>query len=305
VAGDLYHAGRPDIALEMIEAAIQTRPLDGNLHFIHGRMLAASNRRADALAALSLALALGTEREILTVVADVAFPGPCYKEHLAWLHRHLNPATYLEIGVFRGETLCLARPGTSAIGVEPVPRPEANRVYQADTLVHQLTSDAYFAAISVGEIASPAPIGLAFIDGVHLFEQVLHDFINTEKQCQRDGVIMLHDTLPIASAAATRQRATSFWCGDVWKVISCIKRYRPDLSTLTIPTHPSGLTLVTGLDPNSTVLADCFELAMREFLDAPVMPVDMEGGSLGDVPNDWRSVWKWLAATPAGEKLIR
>jgi len=78
VANDLYRAGRSDIALEMLEAAVQTMPLDGNLHFIHGRMLAASNRRTEALAALSRALALGTEREVLTVVADVAFPGPCY-----------------------------------------------------------------------------------------------------------------------------------------------------------------------------------------------------------------------------------
>jgi tetratricopeptide (TPR) repeat protein len=305
VANDLYRAGRSDIALEMLEAAVQTMPLDGNLHFIHGRMLAASNRRTEALAALSRALALGTEREVLTVVADVAFPGPCYKEHLARLHMYLNPATYLEIGVFCGETLCLARSGTSAIGIDPAPRPEANRVYQADTLVHQLTSDAYFAAIGAGEIASPAPIGLAFIDGLHLFEQVLRDFINTEKLCQRDGVIVLHDMLPIASAAATRQRATSFWCGDVWKVVPCIKRYRQDLSILTIPTHPSGLTLVTGLDPNSTTLADCFGSAVQEFRDVPLERTALEDGMLGDVANDWRAVREWLAGGPAGERLIR
>lgn len=294
----------PIVALRTIQEAVEASPADGNLRSLLGQVLAAAGRRTEALKALSLALTLGTEIEILDFVAQVAFPGPRYRDHLAWLHRQLRPARYLEIGVFRGETLALARPGTSAFGVDPAPLPDALRAYDADTCIHQLTSDTYFDAVAAGAIDSPAPIGLAFIDGLHLYEQVLRDFINVEKHCDRSSVVVLHDTIPIAPAAAARRRASSYWCGDVWKIVACLRRYRPDLTMLTIPTHPSGLTIVTGLDPESNVLADQFGQAVADFIAAPAKPVALVGGTFGDVTNDSKMLLSWLAASPAGAGLI-
>ena len=145
-------------------------------------------------------------------------------------------------------------------------------------------------------LASPAPLGLAFIDGLHLYEQVLRDFINVEKFCDRASVVVLHDTLPVAPVAAARLRGTSHWCGDVWKIVPCLRRFRPDLSILTIPTHPSGLTLVTGLDPRSTVLADQFDAAVAAFCDAPPALMVLDAESCGDVANDPTRIRDWLAA---------
>ncbi len=185
---------------------------------------------------------LGTEVEILHLLAEAAYPGPPYHQHLAALHAWLAPTTYLEIGIFKGETLALARPGTRAIGVDPEPRPEAFRDYAAPTRIHQMTSDAFF------ESEGCPRIDLAFIDGLHLYEQALRDFIHVERCCHPGSVVVLHDTLPIAAAATARQRRTSHWCGDVWKMLPCLRQFRPDLALMTIPTHPSGLTLVANLE---------------------------------------------------------
>ncbi len=282
----------PAAAITMIKAAIDASPTDGNLQMILGELLLASGSYGPALAALSEAMKLGTEVEILSAVAEATFPGPRYADHLAAIHKWLRPATYLEIGVFRGATLGLAQPGTRAIGVDPQPLPESERRYEAETVIHRTTSDAYFAALDANDNRRSAKVDFAFIDGLHLYEQVLRDFINIETNCHRDSIVVFHDTLPVAAAATTRHRRTSHWCGDVWKIRPCIQKYRPDLCMLTIPTHPSGLTLVTGLDRHSTVLNDHFQMAVADFASSePSLPAD---GDFGDIANDPDAVLTWL-----------
>ena len=41
-----------------------------------------------------------------------------------------------------------------------------------------------------------AAVRLAFIDGMHLFEFALRDFINTERHCSPKAVIVFDDILP-------------------------------------------------------------------------------------------------------------
>jgi hypothetical protein len=282
-----------EAAFTMIDAAITASPFDGNLRMVLGHMLLASGRNEAAFSTLSDAMTIGTEVEVLALMAEAAYPGPRYTDHLLALHKWLEPAVYLEIGVFKGDTLALARPPTRATGVDPQPRPESVRVYDAPTRILQVTSDAYFAGLAVYEGPRPATVDLAFIDGLHLYEQVLRDFINIEKLCGRGSVIVLHDTLPIAAAATARQRQTSHWCGDVWKIRPCLQAYRPDLSMLTIPTYPSGLTLVVGLDPGSHVLADHYDTAVADFASIELSsPTERSG----DVRNDFGAVQGWLEA---------
>src|SRR5258706_5348979 len=55
--------------------------------------------------------------------------------------------------------------------------------------------------------------------------------------------------LPIFTAA--RERVDAFWSGDVWKLVPCLKKYRPDLSIHTIASAPTGLPVIRNLDPAS------------------------------------------------------
>src|SRR5687768_1601909 len=55
------------------------------------------------------------------IVAATRFPGPRYYEVLEWLHQELRPATYVEIGVFEGDSLRLANPPTRALGIDSSP----------------------------------------------------------------------------------------------------------------------------------------------------------------------------------------
>jgi hypothetical protein len=102
-------------------------------------------------------------------------------------------------------------------------------------------------------------VDFAFIDGLHLFEQTLKDFVNLEKYSKQNTVICFHDTFPLDEITARRERKTGFWSGDVWKVVLILKKYRPDLKIFTVATQPTGLTIVTNLDSHSKILSEHYD----------------------------------------------
>jgi hypothetical protein len=212
-------------------------------------------------------------------MARATLPGDDYLAWLARFHEELEPRTYVEIGVDAGRTLSLARPPTLAIGVDPAlsGAPE----FVAPTRLFSMESDAFFALPDVAERLGGAPIALAFIDGLHLFEQALRDFIHVERHGARNTVALFHDCLPLDRATSSRTRATGFWTGDVWKIVPILARYRPDLDVFVIPTYPTGLGVVTRLDPRSRVLEERFD----EILDA-YTPRPWSGEALPLVRND-------------------
>ena len=174
-----------------------------------------------------------------------------YYRVLDELHGRLRPATYLEIGVHEGDSLALCRSGTRAIGVDPA-LPGCLRAEVEAELV-AATSDEFFAD------HEPVAIDLAFIDGLHLFEQALRDFVNVERWAAPGATVLVHDCIPIDAETSSRERTTVVWSGDVWKVVACLRDHRPDLSIDIVDVPPTGLAVITGLDPTSTVLADRFD----------------------------------------------
>jgi hypothetical protein len=150
-----------------------------------------------------------------------------------------------------------------AIGIDPVPmlpRPAASNAE-----IFAMTSDDFFAKCDVREVLGSRDLDLAFIDGMHLFEYVVRDFANVERCATPDTVVVLHDCLPIDAPSAARDRTTALWTGDVWKAVLVLRRYRPDLRLTVIDAPPSGLVIVRGLDPASTVLNDSVESILEEY----------------------------------------
>ena len=86
-------------------------------------------------------------------------------------------------------------------------------------------------------------------------------------------------------------RRTSFWTGDVWKVIAALLKWRPDLDVQSVATAPSGLGVICRLDPHSRMLADNFDAIVAEFADKapPVSPEDQRR-QLTVVGNDWGKI---------------
>ena len=113
----------------------------------------------------------------------------------------------------------------------------------------------------------------------------------------RPLVVALHDTVPLDDVTQRPERHTQFWTGDVWKVVLCLKHYRPDLDLFTVAAAPSGLTLVAGLDPSSRVLRDVYREAVARFADVPFSEVESRlSEEVNLVPNDREAVSARLRA---------
>ena len=133
-----------------------------------------------------------------------------------------NYKSYLEIGVNTP-----SQPGYNWIGVKI---PLKHGVDPNVETTFKMTSDEFFK----NHIAQKYDI--IFIDGLHLFEQVYKDIINSLLYLNDNGTIVVHDCNPLEEITQRRIRASDAWHGDVWKAILKLRTEEKDLEIFTIDT---------------------------------------------------------------------
>ncbi|WP_328913528.1 MULTISPECIES: class I SAM-dependent methyltransferase [unclassified Streptomyces] len=204
-------------------------------------------------------------------------------DFLRRLHKVYKPRNYLEIGVNDGRSLTLSRVPTVAID----PAFKVVTSISCDVHLVKATSDAFFTRkdpllhLRPGRnpfraLARRDPLALvgdpklelSFIDGMHLFEYALRDFMNVEKHSRWSSVIVLDDMLPRNVDEAARDRHTGDWTGDVFKVAQVLRRHRPDLLVVDVDSAPTGVVVIFGADPDSTVLRDNYDAILEEYITA-------------------------------------
>lgn len=218
------------------------------------------------------------QRSETLVIAEAGFRGVSprhYLPYLETLHQRLKPRVYFEIGTQSGASLSYAT--CTSIAVDPQFQLQAD-ISRNKPELHQYqgTSDAFFASRLLERLG--LQIDLAFLDGLHLFEQLLKDFLNTEMHMAPDGVITMHDCVPYNRLIAERswdRTRTANWTGDVWKLVPILREYRPDLAVAVMDLAPTGLVEVRRLDPQNRVLNDNFDAIVARF-----MPVTLDSFGL-------------------------
>ena len=186
----------------------------------------------------------------------VSHPEPRMTRHelLQLLHQKTQPRTYLEIGIRTGRSMVLSR--CRSIGVDPSFK--IDNPIHCDVQLIKATSDDFFAREEPLAHFDGVPVDLAFIDGMHLSDFALRDFINVEPFMADTGVVVLDDVLPRNGLEAARDRKTEPWTGDVYKVVEILQRRRPDLVVLLVNTAPTGTAVIIGVDQASTILKDTY-----------------------------------------------
>lgn len=155
---------------------------------------------------------------------------------------------YLEIGVFAGETLQNVR-CADRTGVDPAPRFDTQQLPHG-VHFYALASDDYFA-----QLDPDASFDLAFVDGLHTFEQTYRDVLHTLDHVIR-GPILIDDTVPdnettaipdldtALAAAASRGDLSGRWHGDVWRVVVALDRFHPEIEFRTLTGADNPQTLI-------------------------------------------------------------
>lgn len=210
---------------------------------------------------------------------------------LAEIHARYRPRNYLEIGVSEGDSLRLSR--VPSIAVDPDFR--IVRGLRCDLHLVRDTSDAFFGRRDpirhlrsgrnplrnlrrgrplLAHYLGGNVVDFAFIDGLHLFEFALRDFMNVERFSGPGSIIVFDDVYPRSADEAARNRHTSDWTGDVYKIIDVLRQHRPDLLVLPMNTKPTGVLVVLGADARNTTLRTRYDAVVREHVrpDPQVVP---------------------------------
>ena len=129
------------------------------------------------------------------------FPSDYYRwDLIKYLINKYNYIDYLEIGCDQDQLFSKIYI-QNKVGVDPVSGGNLRK-----------TSDEFFKT-------NDKKFDLVFIDGLHTYEQVKKDIINSLDCLKENGVVLVHDCMPdcMSKQAVPRYRMT--WNGDVWKAI--------------------------------------------------------------------------------------
>ncbi len=162
--------------------------------------------------------------------------------------------TYMEIGVENG--LCFSKiTAPRKIGIDPASADAELERYllrHPEATYYQIPSDDFFEQKS--DILANQKIDVAFVDGLHTYDQSLRDVENCLKHLGENGIIVIHDCNP-ASAQIAGKRADlppdydreiiyqgrkaiahfrAVWSGDVWKTIVWLRCHRDDLNVFVL-----------------------------------------------------------------------
>lgn len=208
----------------------------------------------------------------LEKVARQFMPGPDYVAWLGGIHDNLKPRSYLEVGLAKGRSLSAVGPHTLSVGVDPAF--DITHSIVSPTRLFRMTSDTFFQAFKSEELFGQK-VDLCFLDGLHHFEQTFRDLVHVARHTHEKSVVAIHSTISVHEIATLRNPVTDFWTGDVWKMVYLINEFFPNLEMWTIPTYPSGLTILKGFDGTSPEHS-VWERRAEEIVEKPFIPLDAE-----------------------------
>jgi len=119
---------------------------------------------------------------------------------IEYLVKKNNYKNYLEIGCDKNQLFSKVNIDNK-IGVDPVSGGNVRK-----------TSDDFFKE-------NKSNFDIVFIDGLHTYEQVKKDILNSVNFLLDEGIILVHDCMPDSLGKQAVPRYKMQWNGDVWKAI--------------------------------------------------------------------------------------
>lgn len=151
-----------------------------------------------------------------------------HSDFVAVLASIYRPKTYLELGLYQGETFNkvanqIKQSRRIGVDIKPVQINGENFV---------CTTDEFFKSFE-------DTVDMVFIDADHKFESALRDFDSSLQILNPGGCILIHDTDP-----EDDKLFSSGYCGDSYKIVDLLEK-REDLNIVTIPCQEAGISVVT------------------------------------------------------------
>lgn len=144
-----------------------------------------------------------------------------------------NYVNYLEIGVCDGDNF-------GNIKVKHKDAVDPNPIGKGiEYTNYKITSDEFFNFINDYD---DIKYDIIFIDGLHHWEQVEKDLVNSLNHLESDGIIVMHDCNPMFEVTQRRYAVVGAWNGDTWKAFAKFRMTSDDLEMCVVDTdHGVGI----------------------------------------------------------------
>ena len=177
------------------------------------------------------------------------FPDNFYRwDLIEYLIKKNNYTNYLEIGCDQNQLFSKVIIDNK-IGVDPVSGGNIRK-----------TSDEFFKE-------NNNKFDIVFIDGLHTYEQVKKDILNSIDFLNQNGIILVHDCMPDSLGKQAVPRYKMQWNGDVWKAIIDL-RQKEDLDIYTCEMD-QGIGIITKKKNSSLLLLNkpIHKIKFRDYFD--------------------------------------
>lgn len=157
----------------------------------------------------------------------------------------IKPTIYLELGLYEGETLDkVIKHASYVYGVDIKKNSKLEQLENNNKnkvkIIYDKT-DTFFEDFN-------HKVDMAFIDADHCAKSALKDFENTLSRLSDDGIIIMHDTDPIANSYIGPK-----YCGDSYKIVPILEK-RTDINIITLPLTEAGLSIIMKKNSSRTFL---------------------------------------------------
>ena len=177
------------------------------------------------------------------------FPDNFYRwDLIEYLIKKNNYTNYLEIGCDQNQLFSKVIIDNK-IGVDPVSGGNIRK-----------TSDDFFKE-------NNDKFDIVFIDGLHTYQQVKKDILNSVNCLNENGIILVHDCMPDSLGKQAVPRYKMQWNGDVWKAIVDL-RQKEDLDIYTCEMD-QGIGIITKKKNSSLLLLNkpIHKIKFRDYFD--------------------------------------
>lgn len=158
-----------------------------------------------------------------------------HSEFIGYIANIYKPNTYVELGLYHGETLKKVIPHARKLyGVDINQNNDIEHIKDnnSNVILSYEKTDVFFEKFNEG-------IDMAFIDADHCVKSALKDFENVFKLLNDNGIILMHDTDPEFDYLIDPG-----YCGDSYKIVDLFKNDNR-LNIITLPVSEAGLSLIT------------------------------------------------------------
>lgn len=149
-----------------------------------------------------------------------------YFNIIKWIIKLTNCQSYLELGVEYGTNILNVKDFVKKCVAVDI----AELFDKQNIEFNLMSTDEFF-------LKNKDTFDIIFIDADHNYKQVKKDFENSLKILNKFGIIIFHDTDPIAPELLEENK-----CSDSYKIVDYLLT-RNDLNVMTFPIHETGLTM--------------------------------------------------------------